>query len=83
MDLVGIVRGYWATLLWALWKPWTLYDKHNYEDINIDETPADICPEWFFLAFYTVIRGVPHKTGGIVLMLGMVVVTVIPKPSTI
>lgn len=49
----------------------------------MDETPADICPEWFFLAFYTVIRGVPYKTSGILLMLGIVVVTILPKFLTL
>jgi ubiquinol-cytochrome c reductase cytochrome b subunit len=33
-------------------------------------TPADIQPEWYFLPFYAILRAVPSKLGGVVLMFG-------------
>ena len=38
------------------------------------ETPAHVVPEWYFLAFYAILRGIPHKTGGILTMFGSIVV---------
>ena len=32
------------------------------------ETPADLLPEWYFLPFYAILRGIPHKAGGIIAM---------------
>jgi len=32
-------------------------------------TPAHIVPEWYFLPFYAVLRSIPNKLGGVILML--------------
>lgn len=36
-------------------------------------TPALIAPEWYFLPFYGVIRAIPHKALGIVIMAVLIV----------
>jgi ubiquinol-cytochrome c reductase cytochrome b/c1 subunit len=33
-------------------------------------TPNDIQPEWYFLPFYAILRAVPNKLGGVILMFG-------------
>jgi quinol-cytochrome oxidoreductase complex cytochrome b subunit len=38
------------------------------------KTPAHIVPEWYFLPFYTILRVIPHKTGGILAMFGSIVI---------
>ena len=38
------------------------------------ETPAHLLPEWYFLPFYAILRGIPHKAGGIIAMLCAILV---------
>ena len=46
----------------------------NYIPANPLVTPAHIVPEWYFLPFYAILRAVPNKLGGVVLMGGALVV---------
>lgn len=32
-------------------------------------TPAHIVPEWYFLPFYAILRSIPDKLQGVILML--------------
>jgi ubiquinol-cytochrome c reductase cytochrome b/c1 subunit len=41
----------------------------NYIPANPMVTPAHIVPEWYFLPFYAILRSVPNKLGGVLLML--------------
>ena len=38
------------------------------------ETPAHLLPEWYFLPFYAILRGIPHKAGGIIAMVAAIFV---------
>jgi ubiquinol-cytochrome c reductase cytochrome b/c1 subunit len=40
----------------------------NYVPANPMVTPAHIVPEWYFLPFYAILRAVPDKLGGVLLM---------------
>jgi ubiquinol-cytochrome c reductase cytochrome b subunit len=40
----------------------------NYIPANPLVTPAHIVPEWYFLPFYAILRAVPSKLGGVILM---------------
>ncbi|HXV23317.1 MAG TPA: cytochrome b N-terminal domain-containing protein [Alphaproteobacteria bacterium] len=40
----------------------------NYIPANPLSTPPHIVPEWYFLPFYAILRAVPNKLGGVVLM---------------
>ncbi len=46
----------------------------NYIPANPLQTPAHIVPEWYFLPFYAILRAVPSKLGGVVLMFGAIAV---------
>tara|TARA_R110000868_G_scaffold36453_41_gene129510 strand:+ start:854 stop:2137 length:1284 start_codon:yes stop_codon:yes gene_type:complete len=46
----------------------------NYIKANPLVTPAHIVPEWYFLPFYAILRAVPDKLGGVVLMFGSIAV---------
>ena len=44
----------------------------NYIEANPLVTPKHIVPEWYLLPFYAILRAVPDKLGGVVLMLGAI-----------
>lgn len=44
----------------------------NYRPAEPLETPSHIVPEWYFLAFYAMLRSIPHKLGGVIVMGGAV-----------
>ena len=46
----------------------------NYIPANPMVTPAHIVPEWYFLPFYAILRAVPSKLGGVLLMFGAIVI---------
>jgi ubiquinol-cytochrome c reductase cytochrome b subunit len=46
----------------------------NYIPANPLVTPAHIVPEWYFLPFYAILRAVPSKLAGVILMFGAIVV---------
>lgn len=46
----------------------------NYIPANPLVTPAHIVPEWYFLPFYAILRAVPDKLGGVMLMFGAIAV---------
>jgi len=48
----------------------------NYIPANPAVTPAHIVPEWYFLPFYAILRAVPDKLGGVLLMFGAIAVLV-------
>ncbi|MBT5540889.1 MAG: cytochrome b, partial [Alphaproteobacteria bacterium] len=55
----------------------------NYDPANPLVTPAHIVPEWYFLPYYAILRAVPSKLGGVVLMFASVfVLFVVPWLDT-
>ena len=46
----------------------------NYIPANPLQTPAHIVPEWYFLPFYAILRAVPDKLMGVLLMFAAVMV---------
>ncbi|EKE73872.1 MULTISPECIES: cytochrome b [Oceanibaculum] len=46
----------------------------NYIPANPLVTPAHIVPEWYFLPFYAILRAVPDKLGGVLLMFAAIAV---------
>ena len=48
--------------------PNSLGHPDNYIPANPLVTPAHIVPEWYFLPFYAILRAVPDKLGGVLLM---------------
>ena len=55
----------------------------NYIEANPMVTPAHIVPEWYLLPFYAILRAVPDKLGGVILMFGAIgVLFVLPWLDT-
>jgi ubiquinol-cytochrome c reductase cytochrome b subunit len=46
----------------------------NYVEANPLVTPPHIVPEWYFLPFYAILRAVPSKLGGVLLMFAAVAI---------
>ena len=56
------------------YQPDALGHADNYIKADPLQTPAHIVPEWYFLPFYAILRAVPDKLGGILLMFGAIAV---------
>ena len=55
----------------------------NYIEASPLVTPAHIVPEWYLLPFYAILRAVPDKLGGVILMFGAIgVLFVLPWLDT-
>ncbi len=52
----------------VFYAPNLLGEADNYIKANPLVTPAHIVPEWYFLPFYAILRAVPDKLGGVLLM---------------
>ncbi|MCW5752542.1 MAG: cytochrome b, partial [Alphaproteobacteria bacterium] len=59
---------------WLFYAPNALGHPDNYIPANPLVTPAHIVPEWYFLPFYAILRAVPDKLGGVVLMFGSILI---------
>lgn len=58
----------------VFYNPNALGHADNYIPGNPLVTPAHIVPEWYFLPFYAILRAVPDKLGGVLLMFGAIAV---------
>jgi ubiquinol-cytochrome c reductase cytochrome b subunit len=73
-DSVGLVVYAIVFAMLVFFFPLSLGHSDNYIPANPLVTPAHIVPEWYFLAFYAILRAVPDKLGGVVLMFGAILV---------
>lgn len=46
----------------------------NYIEANPGVTPSHIVPEWYFLPYYAILRCIPSKLGGVMLMFGSIAI---------
>ncbi len=73
-DSVGLVVYFLVFAGLVFFAPNFLGHPDNYIPANPMVTPAHIVPEWYFLPFYAVLRAVPDKLGGVLLMFGSILV---------
>jgi len=73
-DSVGIVVYFAVFAALVFFAPNYLGHPDNYIPANPLVTPAHIVPEWYFLPFYAILRAVPDKLGGVVLMGGSIMI---------
>lgn len=67
-DSFAIVLFLILFLFLVFYAPNFLGEADNYIKANPLVTPAHIVPEWYFLPFYAILRAVPDKLGGVLLM---------------
>jgi ubiquinol-cytochrome c reductase cytochrome b subunit len=71
---------YGTVLFWLFFSVFLYYYPNllghtdNYIKANPMVTPSHIVPEWYFLPFYAILRSVPNKLGGVLLLLGSIFV---------
>lgn len=73
-DIFGLVI---FLLIWAgfvFFAPNFFGEPDNYIPADPLVTPPHIVPEWYFLPFYAILRAVPDKLGGVILMFSAVLV---------
>lgn len=58
----------------VFFNPNGLGEPDNYIVANPLKTPAHIVPEWYLLPFYAILRAVPDKLGGVILMFSAIAV---------
>ncbi len=73
-DSVGICVYLLVFALIVFFYPYYLGDAANFIPANPLATPAHIEPEWYFLPFYAILRSVPNKLGGVILMFSSILV---------
>ena len=71
-DLVGFVVFFLIFGYFLFFYPNSLGHPDNYIPANPMVTPAHIVPEWYFLPFYAILRAVPDKLGGVLMMFGAI-----------
>ena len=49
----------------------------NYLEANPLATPLHIVPEWYFLPFYALLRAVPDKLSGVLVMLASILILIV------
>lgn len=67
-DLFGLVLFALFFSFFVIYAPNYLGHPDNYIEADPMVTPAHIVPEWYFLPFYAILRTVPNKLGGVILM---------------
>ncbi len=73
-DLFGMGVFLIVLCAFVFYAPNYLSHPDNYIPADPLVTPAHIVPEWYFLPFYAILRSVPDKLGGVVLMFASIFV---------
>lgn len=79
-DLFGLVIFATIFSFFVVYAPNYLGHPDNYIEADPMVTPPHIVPEWYFLPFYAILRTIPDKLGGVVLMvLAIVILLFLPN----
>jgi quinol-cytochrome oxidoreductase complex cytochrome b subunit len=73
-DLFGVGVFLMFYMVFVFWSPDFFGEPDNYIPANPMVTPTHIVPEWYFLPFYAILRAVPDKLGGVLLMFAAILV---------
>nr|DBA07048.1 TPA_asm: cytochrome b [Neodiprion lecontei] len=76
-DIVGFILMYFILIYIILMNPNMLGDPDNFNPANPMITPPHIKPEWYFLFAYAILRSIPNKLGGVILLLMSILVLLI------
>ncbi len=82
-DSVGVCVFLLLFAILVFFAPTFFMAPDNWIPANPLMTPPEIVPEWYFLPFYAILRAVPNKLGGVLMMFGSIfVLFVIPWLDT-
>nr|WOF82973.1 cytochrome b [Tetragonisca angustula] len=67
-DLITIILILLFFMYINLQYPYMLSDPDNFKMANPMVTPSHIKPEWYFLFAYSILRSIPNKLGGVIML---------------
>nr|AEF15924.1 cytochrome b [Taenia hydatigena] len=70
-----------VVIFWLFFSPDILVDIEAYLEADPLNTPVSIKPEWYFLAFYAILRCISSKIGGLVLIASFLFLLWIPTSN--
>lgn len=73
-DFLGFGVYFMIFAYFIFYEPNYLGHPDNYIEANPLVTPEHIVPEWYFLPFYAILRAVPSKLGGVILMFSAIAI---------
>uniref|UniRef100_A0A5Q0RZ74 Cytochrome b n=1 Tax=Ptilonyssus chloris TaxID=2652178 RepID=A0A5Q0RZ74_9ACAR len=79
-DLLMLMFILYMMMYITLIEPNLTMDPNNWIEANMMITPIHIQPEWYFLFAYAILRSIPNKLGGIIMML-MAIMLVMMLPT--
>src|SRR6266478_5623706 len=75
-DLFGTCCSMLLYAWFIFYMPNYLGDADNYIVANPGVTPAHIVPEWYYLPFYAMLRSIPNKLAGVIVMFSSILILV-------
>jgi ubiquinol-cytochrome c reductase cytochrome b subunit len=73
-DLFGLIVFLIIFSFFVFYAPNFLTNPDNYIPANPLQTPAEIKPDWYFLPFYAILRSMPNKLLGVILLFSSIIV---------
>lgn len=73
-DIFGFSVYFFIYFAFVFFAPNALGHPDNYIPANPMVTPPEIVPEWYFLPFYTILRSIPNKLGGVIAMFSAIAI---------
>ena len=73
-DLLGVCVFLLVLALFLFYAPNYMGHPDNYIPADPLKTPAHIVPEWYLLPYYAILRAIPDKLGGVVVMVASLAV---------
>ena len=73
-DLYGVIIFFLFFFIFLFFFPNYLGHTDNYIPANPLVTPTHIVPEWYFLPFYAILRSIPNKLFGVLIMLFSIII---------
>nr|DBA43752.1 TPA_asm: CYTB [Bombus skorikovi] len=67
-DLITLILTFSMFMIINLQFPFMLSDPDNFKMANPMVTPIHIKPEWYFLFAYSILRTIPNKLGGVIML---------------
>jgi len=82
-DLLGFILFFMFFSYFVFFNPNILGHSDNYIEADPLVTPPHIVPEWYFLAFYAILRGIPNKLLGVIaLVSAILILLILPMVNT-
>nr|ALO64462.1 cytochrome b [Hylaeus confusus] len=81
-DIVWILVTLTIHFMIIMQMPYYLGDPDNFIPANPMSTPEHIKPEWYFLFAYSILRAIPNKLGGVLMLfLSILILLILPTTS--